>query len=467
MSDYDVIVIGCGTAGSKAAATAHKLGARVLAVDGASELGGLCILRGCMPTKTLLETAHRLHEIRDAARFGIRVGEPALDFAAHMERMRQLVARFQRAKVGSIEGAGYELVRSHVRFVDPHTVEGTSGELLGRRVSAKAFVVAVGSQVRPFPIPVAEGARVVDSDAMFELTAAPESALVVGGGAVGLEFAQWLARCGTRVILSSRSPLLHKLDHLMGEELSRALAREMELCVPSLPTALEASPGGRTRVTCRRADGSDAVYEVELVLNATGRAPALEGLNLSATGAEFQRDAVDLSFRLQSTVPHLFVAGDATGGREILHEANLEGAVAGRNAAHVALGGDASELTRYDEEVPALEVIFTDPPVANVGCPPQELAGRGVSFVEAVKRYPEQGRGIVMGAEVGMLRIVAEPGGGKLLGCQILGARADDLIHIPATVIRLGGTVRDMATVPWYHPTLAEAFIEVCRELTG
>ncbi len=465
MSDYDVIVIGCGTAGSKAAATAHQLGARVLAVDGAQELGGLCILRGCMPTKTLLETAHRLHEIRDAARFGIRVGEPELDFAAHMERMRQLVARFQRAKVGSIERGGYELVRSYVQFVDPHTIEGTSGELRGRRLTAKAFVVAVGSRVRAFPIPYPEGVRLVDSDAMFQLEAAPESALVVGAGAVGLEFAQWLARCGTRVILASRSPLLHKLDHLMGEELTRALSREMELCVPAVPTRIEAAPGGRARVTCRREDGGEAVHEVELILNATGRTPAFEGLNLAATGAEFDPDAVDLSFRLQSTAPHLFVAGDATGGREILHEANLEGAVAGRNAAHVALGGDAGELALYDEETPALEVIFTDPPVANVGSPPQELAASGVSFVEAVKRYPEQGRGIVMGAEFGMVRIVAEPGGGKLLGCQILGPRADDLIHIPATVIRMGGTVRDLYATPWYHPTLAEAFIEVCREL--
>lgn len=465
--DYDVIVIGCGTGGSKAAATAHRLGARVLAIDGADELGGLCILRGCMPTKTLLETAHRLHEIRDARRFGIRVAPPELDFAAHMERMRHLVRRFQRAKVGGIERAGYALARGHVRFVDAHTVEGTRGELAGQRLSARAFVLAVGSRARAFPLPVPPGVRLVDSDAMFELEAPPARALVVGGGAVGLEFAQWLARIGSRVVLVSRSPLLHALDPEVGAELSRALARELELCLPAEPTRLEPLADGAVRVTCRRPDGQETVHEVDLILNATGRVPAYDGLNLAATGASFDRDAIDLSFRLQASAPHLFVAGDATGGRELLHEANLEGEVAGRNAAHVALGGAVGELARYDTGTPDLEVIFTDPPVATVGATPLELRARGASFVEATKRFPEQGRGIVVGAEHGFVRIVAEPGGGALLGCQLIGPRADDLIHIPAAVLRLRGTVRQMYRIPWYHPTLAEAFIEVCRELAG
>lgn len=463
--DFDVIVIGCGTAGSRAAATAHKLGARVLAVDGADELGGLCILRGCMPTKTLLETAHRLHDIRDAARFGIRVGAPEVDFPAQMERMRALVARFKRAKVGSIEGAGYALRRGHVKFTGPHTVEGVSGELAGERITAAAFVVAVGSRVRDFPVRVPAGAPVVTSDAMFLLESLPPSALVVGGGAVGLEFAQWLARMGSTVTLSTRSPLLHRLDAEMGLEVADALGRELETCIASKVEEVEASDVG-ARVTLALADGERITRDVALILNATGRVPNLEPLDLAAAGVRFDPEGIELTFRLESTTHHVFVAGDATGGRELLHEANLEGAVAGRNAAQVALG-DAGELCRYDEGIPNVEVIFTDPVAANCGQTPLQLRADGVSFVEAIKRFPQQGRGIVMGAEHGFVRIVAEPGGGRLLGCQIVGPRADDLIHIPATVMRLKGTARDLFSVPWYHPTLSEAFIEVSRELVG
>jgi pyruvate/2-oxoglutarate dehydrogenase complex dihydrolipoamide dehydrogenase (E3) component len=460
--DYDVIVLGCGTAGSKAAATAAKAGAKVLAVDGAEELGGLCILRGCMPTKTLLETTHRLHDIRDAARFGIRVGEPQVDFPAMMERMRQLVARFQRAKIKGIEGGGYELRRAWARFTGPQQVELTPPD--GgptETLSAKAFVIGTGSRVREFPCEVPEGVQVLTSDHMFELTELPKRTAVVGGGAVGLEFAQWLGRLGSEVLLSVRSPLLHRTDPEMGRELGAALAEDMEVCVPSTIDRVERLDDGAARLHMTCAEGPRA-HDVDLmVLNATGRVPNVEGLNLEAVGL----DPADLGLTegFQSKVQHVFVAGDTTGDRAILHEANYEGALAGANAAAVARGEEATAV--YDRRTPPMDVIFTDPPVANVGRTPLQLERDGTPYEVATKRFPQQGRGIVMGAEHGLLRLVAEPGGGKVLGCQVFGPRADDLAHVPAAVIRLGGTVRDMQGIPWYHPTLSEAFIEVCRAL--
>lgn len=454
MSEYDVIVIGVGTAGSKAAATAVADGARVLAVDSAEELGGLCILRGCMPTKTLLETAHRLHEIRDAKRFGIDVAEPTLDFPAHMERMRSLVARFQRAKVGGIERGGYELVRGTARFTGPHTVD-----VDGQEHTAKAFVLATGSVVRPFPWPVPEGVRLVTSDAMFTLEQAPERAMVLGAGAVALEFAQWLARVGTQVTLVNRSALLWRQDLEMGAELTAALREEMTVLAPAAIEGFEDSPEGPI-LRCT-VDGEAQTHAVgDLLLNATGRVPNFAGLDLEAAGLDAK--ALELSTGFQTSVPHIFVAGDATGSNAILHEANYEGEVVGHNAARVALGGD---LVSYDSNTPPMSAIFSDPPAAFVGLTPTECDARGIAYAKAVKRFPEQGRGIVQGCRHGFVQLVAEPDGGKVLGCQILGPDADDLIHIPAAVICLGGTVGQMRRIPWYHPTLAEAFVEVCREL--
>lgn len=450
-----MVVVGCGSAGSRAAAAAHEAGARTLAIEGAEELGGLCILRGCMPTKTLLETTHRLAELRDAARFGIRVAEPELDFAAMMERMRTLVARFQRAKVGAIEGAGYELRRGQARFLDPHTLE-----VGGERARARAVVLATGSVVRPLPFDLPPG-LVRDSDDMFRLEAPPRAVLVTGAGAVGLEFAQWLARLGTKVVAANRSPWLHRDDPELGAALMAALGEELLVRAPSELLAAEPCAAG-VRVRLRLPEGRVEEHEVDWVLNAQGRVPKVAGLSLERVGL----NAVDLAGLgpdQRAPVAHVFVAGDATGANMILHEANLEGRVAGLNAAAVARGEEPSAA--YDESTPRLFALFTDPPVAMVGATPQQLESRGVPFRAARKDFPSQGRGIVTGARHGFVRLLAEANGGRVLGCQIFGARADDLIHIPAAVMRLGGTVAQMHGIPWYHPTLAEAFIEVTRAL--
>ncbi len=452
---FDVIVLGCGTGGSRAAATAAAAGASVLAIDGAERLGGLCILRGCMPTKALLETAHRAHIMRDGARFGLRCGEPEIDFPAMMNRMRGLVERFRKAKVDAIERGGYAVERANARFVGPHTVECN-----GETFEAKAFVIATGSTVRPLDAP---GVAIATSDDMFELAAPPGRALVIGGGAVGLEFAQWLARIGTTVTLSVRSPLLHATDAEFGAELVRALADEMEVCVPSTVSEFR-QDGDAVSVLLQSGDGVPERRTFDLVLNAMGRVPRLEGLDASAAGIAVDRGSIDTNARQQTNVPHVFVAGDATGRRLILHEANREGRVAGANAAATARG---QELTEIDQSIPPCAVTFTDPAFASVGRSRVQLERDGVPFVTATKRFPEQGRGIVTGARHGMLRLLAHPDTGKILGCQILNERADDLIHVPATAMTLDGTVERLLEVPWYHPTLAEAFIEVCRDLVA
>ena len=457
-NEYDVIVIGIGSAGSRAAKYAHDAGASVLAIEGGEELGGLCILRGCMPTKTLLETAHRIHDSQDGERFGFTVGPPKIDFIAQMQRMHELVARFKRAKVGSIENGGYELIRARPRFVDAHTID-----VDGQLVKGKSFVIATGSVVSPPYFEVPDSVRVLDSDDMFLLEAPPQSALVVGGGAVGIEFAQWLARMGSRITLANRSPILRRCDAEMGAELCSALALEMDVRVPALVLAVEALEDGRARVTLGSEGQPEQMIEVDWILNATGRVPAVADLNLASAGIRAkERGRLEVAETLQTEVLHIFLAGDASNRSNILHEANMEGTLAGRNALRTA-GLNSTPLETWDTEIPHITAIFSDPPFASVGlCP-----AAGSDEIRASKRFPEQGRGIVMGARHGFARLSADPQTGQVLGCQILGPRADDLIHIPATLMTYGGTVQDMVRMPWYHPTLSETFIELARELAS
>lgn len=462
VAEWDVLVLGCGSAGSRAARAAADAGARTLVVDDSDELGGLCILRGCMPTKTLLETAHRMHDIRDAARFGIEATDPRVNFGAMMERVRTLVARFQRAKVASIEGGDYALLRGTPRFFDRHTVT-VDGDLY----RAKAIVIATGSKARPMSDVGA--ARVLTSDDVFELEELPESVLVVGGGAVALEFATWFARIGTKVTLANRSNLLWRTDPELGVELTRSLADEMEIVIPSTVSELSVDAEGRTVVELRRGEesgGESIVRRVDFVLNATGRVPRFDGLDLQKADIEMEDGNVAVTKTLRvDGCQHVFLAGDVSGLHGILHEANREGTLAGRNAARVARGA-VEELEEFDYSVPPVEVIFCDPPYATTGLRPLECEVAGIPYVQAEKRFSEQGRGIVVGARHGFVRLLAHRDTRRILGCQMLGPRADDLIQIVSSVLTMGGTATDMNRVPWYHPTLAEAFIEVSRELS-
>ena len=462
---YDVVVLGLGSAGSRAAAQAHEAGARVLAIEGGDRIGGLCILRGCMPTKSLLEAAHMVHVVKDAARYGVHPGGPIrVDFDFQMQRMREHVERFRRAKENGVRSVGYEIRMGRARFLDPHTVE-----LEGRRIRARSFVISTGSKVAPLPFPVDEGAHIKTSDDMFHLAVPPESAVVLGVGPVGLEFAQWMARMGTEVHVVNRSLIGSKMDPELGTELLQALSEEMQVHAPAFVQRIEPMAGGGSRVNMRTGDGEDRILEVDFVLNALGRVPDFDGLDVEKAGLHIEQGRLELDPHLQTTQEHIFVAGDAVGEDLILHVATTEGAYVGRNAARVAgcLDGD---LEGWDPEVPPISVIFTDPPVASVGASIVELEAKGIPFLQATKRFPEQGRGITMGTRHGAMRLLAEPGArgsGRILGCQIVGPRADDLIQIVSTAMRLGATPARFMTVPWYHPTLAESFIEVARDLVN
>lgn len=460
---FDVVVIGLGSAGSRAAAQAHDAGANVLAIEGGERIGGLCILRGCMPTKSLLEAAHIAHVVQDAERFGVHVGDSVrIDFDFQMQRMRDHVERFRRAKENGVRGAGYEIRMGRPRFVDPHTIEMDGG-----RIQAKSFVISTGSKVADLPFEIDEGAQIKTSDDMFELALPPESAAVLGVGPVGLEFAQWMARMGTDVHVVNRSRIGSKVDPEVGAELTAALEEELQIHAPAFVRRIEPMAEGRSRLHLETESGESQTLEVDFVLNALGRVPDFDGLDVEKAGLVIEDGRISLDHHLQTRQKHIFVAGDAVGEDLILHVATTEGAYVGRNAARAAGCLDGG-LEGWNPEIPPVSVIFTDPPFASVGESILGLEAKGVEFLEATKKFAEQGRGITMGTQHGMMRLLSEPGeggSGRILGCQIAGPRADDLIQIVSTAMRLGATPAEFMTVPWYHPTLAESFIEVARAL--
>ncbi len=200
------------------------------------------------------------------------------------------------------------------------------------------------------------------------------------------------------------------------------------------------------------------MHEAESYLCAVGQHAALDGIGLEPAGIEASRGVVSHDAHLQTSNPRVFVAGDATGSHQILHLANQEGKVAGWNAMR---GPERIQDYRLK-----MSVVFTDPPFASVGMSEPEAQAAGVDVLCARKHWPQQGRAIVMETRHGMIKLLADSANGRIVGCQILGPRADDLIHIPAAMMHYGGTAEDVGQLPWYHPTLAEAFIELGRELS-
>ena len=454
MQDYDVLILGGGTAGTAAAKAAVQAGART-AMFNDGELGGLCILRGCMPTKTMLHAAHLRHEAQHHRTPGIAQATLAADFAAVMRNKDVKVARFKNAKLSAIDGGGYEVINARARFTGPDTVEANGKSYR----FTKGAVIAVGSTITKPPIPGLENVPFWDSDDVMALTASPESVAVIGSGAIGLELAQFLSRIGTRVELISRRAVFDDWGPSIVEEMEQALAEEPSFTnhAPGTPVAIRKSEDG-IAVDVETASGTKTVHAQHLLV-ATGRKAAVDGLDLASAGVEVERGRVKAGPNMRTTNPKVFVAGDASGDRLLLHVANWEGVAAGKGAAGVA------EVEPVEQRLD-MGVVFTDPPLATVGLTEEQAKAEGLNVLVAEARMAGTGRAITMDVAHGVMRLVATADRGEFIGAQILGPRADDIIHAVSAVMYYRGTAKDMLAMPWYHPTLSEVLLGLAREIS-
>ncbi|HEY8965644.1 MAG TPA: FAD-dependent oxidoreductase, partial [Candidatus Methylacidiphilales bacterium] len=422
-SPFDVVVLGGGSAGYAAARTAAAAGARTAVIDGAKDLGGLCILRGCMPTKALLESAHRWNEIGRAGEFGLRAKPLAPDLPAILRRKAKWIGEFASYRAGQLEKGPFTLIRGWAKFVDPHTVE-----VDGRRIAAKAFVIATGSEIASAPIPGLAEIPQLTSDAALELKKLPKSLIVLGAGAVGIEFAQFYAHLGTKVTVLQRSPqILKAFDADTVAELERAFRDGGIDLRTGLALRSVAKKGSKIAVTFER-EGKTETVAADALLNALGRRPALGRLNLAAAGIpvdERGKIAVDPKKGLRTKAPHIFAAGDAAGLHEVVHSAILQAEVAAKNAAALAAG--SRKTIPYADPIP-LEIVFTEPEAARAGMTEKEARKKGLDVIVASYPFNDHGKANLMGAEHGVVKLVADKKG-KLLGGQYVGPHASDLIH--------------------------------------
>lgn len=461
---FDLAVIGAGSAGYAAARTAAALGLKVAVIEGGKRVGGLCILRGCMPTKAMLESAHRNHEIQRAKEFGIRVGKPKPDWRAILERKDRLIAEFADYRREQLEKGKFTFYRAKGRFTGPHRL---ALEVVGKgkvpvEIEAKTFLVATGSRTAKREIPGLEEAGYWTSDDCLKDSKPIKSLIVLGGRAVALEFAQYYAHLGVKVAVIQRSErLLPESDPEVGDTLAQVFRKQGSEVFCGTQIQLVIRRGKKKRVEFLQ-NGKKRSVEAEQILQALGREPDADGLALWAAGVKTEKGKVVTQPTQQTNVPHIFAAGDVCGPYEVVHLAIQQGEVAAKNVAQLLKGGDLREKMDYRMK---LEVIFTSPEAAGVGYSEKECRERGWEIVTASYPFADHGKSIVMGELNGFVKLIALKQRGEIVGAEVVGPHASDLIHEPMAVMRYRGTAKEMAEMPHYHPTLSEIWTYPAEEI--
>lgn len=455
MDSLDFVVIGGGSAGYAAARTAARQGLKTALVEGADELGGLCILHGCMPSKTLIESANRFQAMREADEFGLYAGELGFSGKEIIERKRRLIREFARYRVGQLKSGEFELIRGVAKFTGPHRVEIARHGGGTRALEARAILVATGSVIHRPPFPGMLDARPLTSDDVLENPNVPASLIVLGAGPVAMELAHYHAALGTRVTILQRSGQVLKT---MDADVAGIIHHEFErrgirvICNTHV-TALGLTDSGKS-VTFQ-CGGEQETLEAEEILLATGRDPATARLDLEAAGLPVAPGCALRAGRTQQTaVPHIFAAGDVTGELEIVHIAIEQGEIAARNAARL-VRGSGEPLEEMDYRL-KLFAVFTRPEAAMVGLTEREARAEGRDFLAASYPFNDHGKSMVMCETEGFVKLLADRPRGEIIGGAVVGPHAADLIHEIVVAMHYRATVAEFARIPHYHPTLSE-----------
>jgi len=446
---FDLIVIGAGPGGYEAAAHAGKMGKQVAVVE-RGPLGGVCLNVGCIPTKALLKSSRLFTECRKASAYGVHVTDARFDLPEVIERKNRIVATLTKNVEGLLKRAGVEIIPGHGRLVSRNTVQVGS-----ESYEAKNILIATGSRPAVPPIPGIQSERVLDSTALLDLKEAPKKLAIVGGGYIGLEFAGFFSAIGSEVTVLEMLPQVASgADGEIARRLVDALRKDgVEFKTSCKVTGIEDGV-----VHFEDSGGSRAGIRADRILNATGRAPVLDGLGLETNAVDFDGRGIRTSDEGRTNVPGIWACGDVTGRRLLAHAATREGIVAVNNMF------GRRDRVRYDA-IPS--VIYTHPEVASVGRTEEELKAQGIEYRKSAVPMTVAGRFLVENeGGAGLVKVLAGARYGEILGVHAVGDPASEFIVAAAVMIETEMCASDAAGLVFPHPTVSEALKEAILRLT-
>jgi dihydrolipoamide dehydrogenase len=448
MADFDLTVIGSGPGGYVAAIHAARLGARVAILEQKdSEWGGTCLNWGCIPAKALVQSAEVLQAVRRAGEFGVRVGEPEVDWPAMQVRKDSVVKSLRQGVQGLLKANGVEMITARGRLLGGNRVDAG-----GRQLDSSNLLLAPGSVVSLPPFPGADLG--LTSDTILGLEQVPESLVVIGGGVVGMEFAGVFSLLGTQVtVVEMLDQLLAPLDPDVARRFQQLMARRgVRFHLGARVEAVERSGSG---FSVRSSAGELAG---EQVLVATGRRPNTADLGLEEASVATERAAITVDRHLRTNQEGVYAIGDVTGISMLAHTASYQGEVAVTNAL------SEKRISADYSTIPAC--VYTDPEIAYVGMSEARARADGMEIRVGQFPFSALGRAQVLGETQGLVKVVADSDG-YLLGVTIMGPRATDLIAEAVLAVNQGLSAAELSHAVHAHPTLPEALAEAALDVAG
>ncbi|MFB5758857.1 dihydrolipoyl dehydrogenase [Paenibacillus medicaginis] len=455
--DIDTLVIGAGPGGYVAAIRAAQLGQKVLIVD-KSELGGVCLNRGCIPSKALISAAHQYENALHADFFGVSVGDVKVDFTKTQEFKESVVKKMTGGVSALLKGNKVEIFNGECMFISQNEAR-VFNDHESPRYRFKNCIIATGSrpiELKPFPF----GGRILSSTEALNLPEVPKSMIVIGGGYIGAELGQMYSKFGTKVtIIEGLDTVLPGFD----KDMTSLVAKNMKKTNIEIVTGAKAESAEQTDkdVTVKfSVNGESKEVTAEYLLVTVGRRPNTDGeLGLDLIEVELdERGFVKVDHQGRTNHKHIFAIGDIVAGPALAHKASYEGKVAAE-----AIAGMPS-VVDY-KCIPA--VVFTDPECASVGYSEQQAKDKGHKVKTGKFSYAANGRAVSLNGAEGFVKIVADDETGLVLGAQIVGIEASNLIAELGLAIEMGATLEDIALTIHAHPTLGELVAEAAEVVLG
>ena len=452
----DMVIIGAGPGGYVAAIQAGRMGAKVTLIEKA-ELGGLCLNWGCIPTKALLASADIIERISQAQEFGVVPAGYSLDLARAMERKDTVVKQLRAGVETLVTNAKATIRRGTGRLLPSGNVllqpkDGGPAE----EIESRSVTIATGSTEARLNIPGIDQEGILTSDDMLLLREVPKSLLVIGGGAVGVEFADMFRRFGSEITLVEMMGNLVPLeDREMGVALRRALERKgIKVLVNSTVSGIEDIDGQKVATVV--SNGSEQKVTAEKVLVGVGRWPLTEGLGLEELNITMNRRAIAVNEKMETSRPGIYAIGDVVGGYMLAHVASEEGIVAVKNIMGTPTKVDYHSVPRC---------IYTSPEIAAVGMTEEQAQETGHKTKIGRAFFRASGKGLASGETEGLVKIISDERYGEVLGVHIVGAHATELIGQAVLAIQMESTAEDLAHQIQAHPSLSETIMEAARRI--